>query len=112
MRLLKLTSNRKLLNAATILFSADPESHHPQCLLRMARFKGKDKSNILDSKRIYGHAFFLLNNAEDFCLRHMSIESEFVPGKMARRDIPDYPPRAVREAIVNAIAHTFFIAKW
>lgn len=111
MRLLKLTNNGKLLNAAVVLFSSDPELNYPQCLLRMARFKGKDKSNLLDSKRVFGHAFSLLNNAEDFCLRHMSIESEFVPGKMARRDIPDYPPRAVREAIVNAISHRDYTIK-
>lgn len=111
LRLLKLTINGKLLNAAAVLFSSDPELHYPQCLLRMVKFKGKDKSNLLDSRRVYGHAFRLLSDAEDFCLRHMSIESEFVPGKMARRDIPDYPPRAIREAMVNAIAHRDYTIK-
>jgi ATP-dependent DNA helicase RecG len=105
LRLLKLTSDGKLLNAAAVLFLNDPELNYPQCLLRMVKFKGKEKGNILDSKRIYGHAFHLLSHAEDFYLRHMSIESEFVSGKMARRDIPDYPPRAIREAMVNAISH-------
>lgn len=105
LRLLKLTADGKLLNAAAVLFAHDPTLSYPQCLLRLAKFKGCDKSKILDSKHIHGHAFSLLKHAEDFCLRHMSIEGEYVPGKMARRDIPEYPPRALREAMVNAIAH-------
>ena len=54
---------------------------------------------------MYGNAFHLLKEAEHFLMRNMSIRSEFIPGKMARKDIPDYPPRAVREAMVNAIIH-------
>lgn len=105
LRLLKLTNNGKLLNAAAVLFCKDPGLHFPQCLLRLVRFKGTDKSNIIDNKRIYGHAFHLIENIEDFFLRHMSINSKLAPGKMARQDIPDYPPRAIREAIINAISH-------
>ncbi len=35
----------------------------------------------------------------------MSIRSEFIAGKMARKDVPEYAPRAVREALINAICH-------
>jgi predicted HTH transcriptional regulator len=43
--------------------------------------------------------FVLLKEAEHFLMRNISIASEFITGKMERRDIPDYPPRAVREAM-------------
>jgi ATP-dependent DNA helicase RecG len=102
---LKLLVNGNLSNAAVVLFCKDPMPYYPQCLLRMAAFKGKDKSNMFDSKRVHANAFVLLDEAESFLLHHMSINSEFIPGKMARKDIPDYPPRAIREAMVNAICH-------
>ncbi len=65
LRRLKLFINGKLINAAIILFCKDPMPFYPQCLLRLARFKGHDKSIIIDSKRIYGNAFHLISEAED-----------------------------------------------
>ncbi len=101
----KLLVNGNLSKAAVVLFCRDPMPYYPQCLLRMAKFKGSDKSDLLDSRRVYGNAFVLLREAEHFFMRNISIKSEFIPGKMARKDIPDYPPRAIREAMVNAICH-------
>lgn len=102
---LKLTKNKKLTNAAGVLFCLDAESDFPQCLIRLARFKSSNKDNIIDSKRIYGNAFQLLEEAELFVTRHMNISSEFLPGKFARAEHPEYSLRAVREAMVNAICH-------
>lgn len=59
----------------------------------------------MDNKRFHGNVFVLLREAEDFVLRHMSIAARFEPGKMRRIDEPTYPPKAVREAIINAISH-------
>ena len=102
---LGLLKNGVLVNAAGILFCKDPESLFPQTLLRLAFFKGLTKNTILDSKRTYGNAFVLLEETEAFVMRHMSISSEFIPGKMARADYPEYSLRAIREAMVNAICH-------
>ncbi len=102
---LKLLNNEKLTHASMVLFCRDPMPHYPQCLLRMVRFKGLDKSHMIDSKRIHGNVFKLLDEAEKFLIHHMSIQSKFLPGKMARVDYPDFAPRAVREAMVNAVCH-------
>lgn len=102
---LKLMKNKTLTNAAGVLFCRDAESDFPQCLIRLSRFKGSAKGNFVDSKRIYGNAFRLIEEAELFVMRHMSISSEFLPGKLARVEHPEYSLRAVREAIVNAICH-------
>lgn len=101
----KLLVNGAISNAAVVLFCSDPMPYYPQCLLRLAKFRGSDKSDLLDSRRVHGNAFVLLREAEHFLMRNMSIQSEFIPGKFARKDIPEYPPRAVREAMVNAICH-------
>jgi ATP-dependent DNA helicase RecG len=102
---LKLIVNGNITNAAVVLFCRDPMPYYPQCSLRLAKFRGTDKSDLLDSKRIHANAFVLLREAEYFLMRHISIRSEFIPGKMARKDIPDYPPRAIREAMINAVCH-------
>lgn len=105
LRILGLLKEDVPVHAAGVLFCKDAQSQCPQCLLRLVRFKGVTKSNILDSRQIYGNAFLQLTEAENFLMRHMSISSEFVPGKMARIDHPEYSLRAVREAMVNAICH-------
>ena len=87
-----------LTNAAGILFCKNCELHLSQSLLRLAYFKSKTKNNMLDSKRIHGNAFELLDEVEIFLMRHMSISSEFIPGKMAREDNPDYSLRAIRDS--------------
>lgn len=102
---LKLTVNGNITNAAVVLFCKDPMPYYPQCSLQLAKFKGTDKSILLDSKRIHANAFILLKEAEHFLMRHMSVRSEFIAGKMARKDIPDYPPRAIREGMINAVCH-------
>jgi len=102
---LNLLVDHSISNAAVVLFCKDPMPDYPQCLLQLFKFKGINKSYLLDSKRVYGNAFMLLDEAENFLLRHMSIESEFISGQMARNDIPDFAPRAIREAVVNAICH-------
>jgi ATP-dependent DNA helicase RecG len=102
---LGLLKNGLITHAAGMLFCRDAETHFPQSLLRLVLFKGLTKSEILDSRRIYDNAFALLAETEDFLMRHMSISSEFIPGKMARKDHPEYSLRAVREAMVNAICH-------
>ncbi len=102
---LGLLKNSALTNAIGILFCKNAQAYYPQSLLRLAYFKGLTKREILDSKRIYGNAFVLLEEIETFLMRHMSISSEFIPGKIAREDYPEYSLRAIREAIVNAICH-------
>ena len=43
---------------------------YPQCELRMARFRGSDKTEFLDQRHIRDPAFKLLEEAELFCRRH------------------------------------------
>ena len=57
---LKLIEADVLLNAAIALFGTSFLPYYPQCQLRMARFKGIDKKEFLDSDVLYGNAFELL----------------------------------------------------
>ena len=96
-----------LFRAATALFGSAErlEFEMPQCLLRVARFRGINRSDFLDNRQFNGNAFALLANAERFLRETLPIASRFESGRMARIDEPLYPPLATREALANALCH-------
>ncbi|MBW2610080.1 MAG: putative DNA binding domain-containing protein [Deltaproteobacteria bacterium] len=106
LRGLDLIRDDKLLNAAVVLFGRGMWSYYPQCEIRLARFREKDRSaDFIDNRQYKGNAFSLLRRAERFLLDHVPIAGRVIPGKMVREDNPWYPPPATREAIANAICH-------
>ncbi len=96
-----------LFRAAPVLFGNAErlECEMPQCLLRVARFRGLDRSEFLDNRQFNGNAFALLASAERFLRDTVPIASRFEPGRIARIDEPLYPPLATREALANALCH-------
>lgn len=96
-----------LFRAAVVLFgnSERLEGEMPQCLLRVARFRGLDRFEFLDNRQFIGNAFTLLSSADRFLRDAVPIASRFRSGQMARIDEPLYPPLATREALANAICH-------
>jgi ATP-dependent DNA helicase RecG len=95
----------QLLNAAVVLFGTRFLPDYPQCQLRMARFKGIDKTEFLDNRQVYGHGFQLLDEAMLFLQRHLPVAGRIEPGLFERIDEPLFPLVALREALVNAICH-------
>lgn len=103
---LDLTYNGKLTNAAVILYAKKMTPLYSHCEIRMASFKGKTKdTGFIDEKSFVGNAFRILNEAEAFARRHLSIAIEFSNTKMERIETPQLPFIAIREAIINAICH-------
>src|SRR5205807_719288 len=78
---------------------------YPQCLLRVARFRGTDRTEFLDNRQFSGHAFRLLLHAERFLRENLPVAGRVSPGLFERVDDPLYPPTALREALANAICH-------
>lgn len=95
----------QLLRAAVVLFGRKQSPDYPQCALRLARFKGTDKTEFLDNRQLQGHAFQILDEAMHFILRNIPIAGRIESGKLERTDTPLYPPLALREALVNALCH-------
>lgn len=107
LRGLGLLRDGTLLNAAVVLFGEDhvfmPD--YPQCLLRMARFRGTTKSEFEDNRQVRAHAFTLFDRAQQFLREHLPIASKVRPDAMEREDTPLYPMEALREALANALCH-------
>ena len=102
-----LSKGGELLRAAVVLFGKDEllPIEYPQCFLRLARFRGSDRSEFLDNKQVHGHAFALMRRAERFLIEHLPIAGRIVPGLFERQDDPLYPLEALREALANAFCH-------
>ncbi len=96
-----------LWRAAAVLFGNSERMafEMPQCLLRVARFRGTDRSEFLDNRQFHGNAFSLLANAERFLRETLPIAGRFEKDRFERIDEPLYPPPATREAIANALCH-------
>ncbi|MEJ5363919.1 MAG: ATP-binding protein [Desulfosoma sp.] len=105
LRRLGLLKDGRLNNAAILLFGTRFLPDYPQCQLRMARFRGVDKSEFLDQRQMEGHAFSLLDEAMLFLRRHLPVAGRIVPGLFEREDEPLFPLEALREALVNAFCH-------
>lgn len=97
----------QLLNAAAMLFAKDEAilPDYAQFRLRMARFRGNDKSEFIDSRQFYGNAFRLLQHAQNFLLQHLPVAGRVIPGVIERQDDPIFPLIALREALANALCH-------
>lgn len=104
---LNLIHEGRLLNAAVALFGKPDKllPNYPQCLLRMARFRGRDKTEFIDNRQEFGNAFDLLMRGQRFLRDHLPIAGRIVPHLFERIDDPLYPPEALREAIANALCH-------
>ena len=96
-----------LCRAAAVLFGTTDRLafEMPQCLLRVARFRGLDRTEFLDNRQFNGNAFTLLRDAERFLRDTLPIAGRIEPERFERIDEPLYPPLATREALANALCH-------
>lgn len=104
---LGLIQKDQILNAAVVLFGK-PERllpNYSQCLLRLARFRGIDKTEFLDNRQEIGNAFDLFRRAQRFLRDHLPVAGRIIPGVYERVDDPLYPPVALREAVANGLCH-------
>lgn len=103
---LDLISDHRLTNAAMVLFAKSVKPNFSQCLIKMARFRGRDElGGFIDNQMIHGNAFHIMKSANDFIMRHLPVASFFDEEKLERIDKPLLPVLAIREALSNAISH-------
>ncbi|MEW6685137.1 MAG: helix-turn-helix domain-containing protein [Candidatus Edwardsbacteria bacterium] len=103
---LKLMKNEELMNAGVLLFAKRPEDTFIQSGVKCIRFKGTDVAgDMLDFKEIEGDLFSLVAEVEKFIFSNISLKAWIEEGKLERQEKWEYPPKAIREALVNAIIH-------
>lgn len=92
-----------LTNTAILFFGKDPSDYISHHEIRIARFRGTTRSEFIDSQEIRGPIYKMLDEVEVFFKRNTRLANKIVEFK--RVDIPEYPYEAIREAIINALAH-------
>ena len=102
---LRLIIDNKLTNAAVILFCKNEDKQFMQSTLKLARFKGTDKTEFLDTKMFIGNAFDLYDKAMDFLNFNLPVAARIEPGKSERVEEPIIPYNVLREAVTNALVH-------
>ncbi len=103
---LKVLQGGKLTNAAVLLFGKRPQDFFLQAAVKAIRFKGNDVSGeMIDFKTIEGNILSQLKKAEDFIFEHIPMRAWIEDGKLQRQEKWLYPPKAIREALANALAH-------
>ena len=96
---LDLTDGEWLLNAGAALFVSSGMNE-----LQMAKFASDEKLTFTDIRRFTGSILDLAEKAAQYVIDAMDWRVEFGSG-LERKEIPEIPVDAVREAVINAFAH-------
>ena len=89
-----------LTNAGRVLFS----NKHP-IVLKMAVFATEHKETFLDIAREEGNIFQLIDIAVGYIIKNIRWRVEMEGDGIHRKEIPEIPVDALREAVINSFAH-------
>jgi ATP-dependent DNA helicase RecG len=96
--------------AGLLMFGKYPQEFLPQLMVTFVQYYGTTEEErtprgerFLDNQRFEGPIAEIIDRAESHILGAMR-KSSMIEG-VFRRDVPEYPQEAMREAIANAVAH-------
>jgi len=99
---LKLIENGRPNNAAVVLVAKETH-YYTQLKIRLARFAGTNKNEFIDNQQVSGNFFDILDAAIAFCFKHLNLSGK-IEG-LRREEKLEIPIVALREAIINSLAH-------
>jgi len=98
-------------NGGLLLFGEDAvvERRFPQCEITLVRYRGRDMGDEFIREDIRGTLVEAVRRAEIWLSEHMRRGSRMVG--LEREDWVQFPHGALREALVNAVAHRDYAAR-
>jgi ATP-dependent DNA helicase RecG len=111
LNLAKKTPSKLLITHAGVLFFAkNPQSFYPEAFITAVKYKNNDRFSIIDKKDFMGSPISQIEESLAFVIRHMNLGMHIDATKTAaRQECYDYPPIAIREAIINAVTHRDYL---
>lgn len=91
-----------------LLFGKNRKELFPNATIRCVRFSGTIKDEVLDHQDIDDYLPFALDKITSFVQRNTKLSAEIGPS--IRKNIAEYPPVVVKEAVTNALIHTDYSA--
>ncbi len=112
LRLMNMVRNGKPTLSALLLFSRYPQSCFPQLCVTGIVVDGNSLDDVVmqderfvDNVRIEGNLQYMIEESMAFIRRNMRKSTVINENTGEREDRTEYPLRAVREAILNALLH-------
>jgi ATP-dependent DNA helicase RecG len=99
---LHLISDNKLTRASILLFGKNPQTRYPAAYIQIGRFTSA--SEIVSSDRVNGTLFDQIEGSIDILVNKYLLITQEIPG-VKRVETLQYPFLALREIIVNSVAH-------
>ena len=111
LELMGITNNGNPTLAGLMTFSKYPQGYFPQLCITAVSLPGTEQGTVgddgerfIDNKRITGAIPDMLEEAVEFVRKNSRIKT-IIDDNGHRADKPEYPVKAVREAILNALVH-------
>ena len=102
----KVNGDIRPTNAGILFFGKYPQRFFVQSPLRVVRFKGTDVTHpVLNSIDCHGTIWEMVNQAEEFIRMHVRLLSYRTSHSFRRTERFEYPLKALREAVINALIH-------
>jgi ATP-dependent DNA helicase RecG len=97
-------------NAGILFFSKNLRDIYYHTTVTCALYKGLKKVNVIDRKDFNEDIISNIDNAMIFLKQHIPLRYEMT-GEPRRKEIPEIPYDALREAIINAVTHRNYFEK-
>lgn len=100
----------KPTNSGILFFSRNPQRFFVQSQLRVVKFKGtKVIHSVIDRIDCSGTLWEMIEQAEEFIRKNIRLLSFRTEKSFMREDKFEYPIRALREAMINALIHRNYL---
>ena len=97
-------------NLAVLFFAKNLSEIYYHTVVTCALYKGKEKSTVLDRKDYNIDLVTNVDLAMNFLKQYLPVRYVFT-GELARKEIPELPYEALREALINAVVHRDYFEK-